>query len=208
VGEEVYDPLFEFECIGVRMHGDERQLVHRAKSHIKRGLTPSVPTIIFDLNHVLGVKWYDPGLAYTAGIDVHVRHKQLVFYFRPGARKLLQWCLSHTAARVFVWSTAQPETVEAFVLAMLPVFPRHQILSSAHLSPEGTKDPSRIGLHDPAQLLAFDDDPTKFPAAYRARVVHVKRFDPTSPFDGACTLDRVCISMLKEIVRPSALVQQ
>lgn len=201
-GEEVHDPLFELECIGVRMHEGERQLVYRAKSNIKRGLVPSVSTIIFDLNHVLGVKWYDPGLAYTPGIDVHARHNHLAFYFRPGARKLLQWCLRAGRHRVLVWSTAQPETVEAFVRAILPDFPRHQIFSSVHLSPEGMKDPSRIGLHDPNQLLAFDDDPNKFPTTYRDRVVHVKRFEPTSPFDSACTLDRVCIWMLKELVTP------
>jgi hypothetical protein len=206
VGEEVYDPLFEFDCIGVRMHEGERQLVYRAKAHIKRGITPRCKVIIFDLNHVLGVKWHDPAFAYTAGIDVHARHNHLAFYFRPGARKLLQWCLS-SRVRVFVWSTAQPDTVDAFVRALVPAFPRHQILSSAHLSPEGMKDPSHIrellgGSVSPGNLLAFDDDPHKFPTTYRPRVVKVKRFEPETPFDGTCTSDRVCLWMLREFVTP------
>lgn len=226
-----FAPVLGFRAVGVR-HDDRSRgrLWILTRPGIHGGLIPKAPRqappliLVFDVNNVLGAKWFDRDCRWKEGAHCHKRHRMLAFYVRPGARRLIRLCLS-MGHRVAVWSSMQPAFVEAFASVLIPAQARDQVmlLSNAD-APRDEEHPEvregrnvailkdlrvvwrRLGAGSAeavARTLLFDDD------AHKARLqpanfVQTPAFRPESPFSEACVRDQGCFWMLSHIVRRQA----
>jgi hypothetical protein len=183
-------------CIGVRLdEAGNRVIVWRKLD--RKCVAKGVTAIVFDLNHVLCVKWFDPAMNYTAGIHCHARHGNLAFYIRPGIRKFVHWAIKTLGKdHVWVWTTAQRETALAIVPHISPLIPHENILCADQcVEGEGAspiKDIGRVPRIRAAgsSVIIFDDDIHKYKAEHHPLVKCCPPFDPTSPFDPLCVIDQ------------------
>jgi len=216
-----------FQCAGVRqVNADGKQ--GKEWIFVRAGIeTPLVKQrersviVVFDLNHVLGVKWFDPAGRWHCPSQVQARCDQQVFFVRPGARKLLRMC---HAARfdVYIWTTMQHRTASAFVkLCGFPI-PPGKLFSADDCDHDGgtpIKDldilldgTRRQGQQQPSPpssssqsssslvVVAFDDDPAKFKAKHQTNLQVVPKYEPAHPYDHKALVDRGCEWMLQKLV--------
>lgn len=184
------------KAIGVRLdEGGERVLVRRILDW-KIEKPDQRSTIIFDLNNVLCVKWFDPEAKYIVGIHCHARHGNLAFYIRPGIKKFMQWIISTFGSEnVWIWTTAHQDTAHAIVPHISSSILPSNILSAEHCI-QGRKEldnPALPGLlRDQLKLriIVFDDDITKYKPEHQALVRCCPGFAPSSPFDSVCLVDQ------------------
>lgn len=182
-------------CIGVRLdEAGNRVTVWRKLD--RKCVANGITAIVFDLNHVLCVKWFDPAVKYAAGIHCHARHGNLAFYIRPGVRKFVHWALK-TLGRdnVWVWTTAHRETALAIVPHISPLIPQDNILCADQCVGEEAspiKDIDRVPRIKAAaeSVIIFDDDIHKYKPEHRLLVKRCPPFDPASPFDPLCVIDQ------------------
>lgn len=162
--------------------------------------------LVFDLNGVLGAKWFDPSRRLRCPRHCHVRSGPVAFFLRPGASKLLRICDS-AGHEVWIWSTMQRETVTALTRALAPWLPPGRVLCGSDCASPDTKDLRRVwadsGIAGPdvaSRTLLMDDDGAKGklqPACVR----QVPQFAPEGPFDTEAVVDRGALWMLAQVAR-------
>lgn len=176
-------------------------------------------TLVFDVNGVLGFKWFDRTDSLAPVTHAHMGH---VFFFRrPGARRLLRECRK-AGHRVVLWSSMQRAYVDAFADVLLARADRKSTLVLCNTdAPRNDEEPemregrnvailkdlevvwSRLGIHDAAErrrTIIIDDD------AHKTRL-HAKHrlpppmppFRPASPWDTRCVEDSGCLHLLDAI---------
>jgi hypothetical protein len=165
--------------------------------------------LVFDLNGVLGAKWFDAGGRFRLGRHCHARTGPLAFVLRPGAPKLLRMCEA-AGHEVWIWSTMQRVTVDAFGRAVAPWLPPGRLLCGDECGAEGEKDLRRVwartalaGEDVASRTLLFDDDVSKGrlqPGCVR----EVPRFEPEGPYDLEAVSDAGAREMLLAVARAQA----
>jgi hypothetical protein len=159
---------------------------------------PSLPrplTLVFDLNHVLAVKWQDPAFRYRPRVHCDVRVGPMAFLIRPGARKLLNM-LRAAGHRVVIWSTMQEGTVAAIVALLAPWA---ETRCGRDCEPGGVKNLEALG-SPLAHTLLIDDDPAKARLQPQCHVP-VPPWNPESPWDERAVADRGVVRMMEQIVK-------
>jgi len=162
--------------------------------------------LVFDLNGVLGAKWFDPGAQWRVRRHCHARCGAVAFVLRPGASKLLRVCES-AGHEVWLWSTMQRATVEACARILAPWLPPGRVLSRDDCPAPDTKDLRKVwaqsALQGPdlaARTLLFDDDLAKGrlqPECVRLAPL----FAPRDPYDTEAVADVGALNMLSVIAR-------
>jgi hypothetical protein len=162
--------------------------------------------LVFDLNGVLGAKWFDPGAQWRVRRHCHARCGAVAFVLRPGASKLIRVCES-AGHEVWLWSTMQRATVEACARILAPWLPPGRVLSRDDCPAPDTKDLRKVwaqsALQGPdlaARTLLFDDDLAKGrlqPECVRLAPL----FAPRDPYDTEAVADVGALNMLSVIAR-------
>jgi hypothetical protein len=197
-----------FRPIGVvQSEGSRRWLL--ARPGIERPLGAAVPgarrlVLVFDINGVLGAKWFDPTHRWVPPVRCHARLGNVAFFARPGVAKLLRMC-DAAGHEVWLWSTMQRGTVDAFVTAIAPWLPPGRVLAAEDCPSPDTKDLARVwkssaiaGADASQRTLLFDDDLNKG-RLHPQCVVQVESFCPEGPFDFAIVEDRGALAMLARV---------
>lgn len=201
-----------FECVGVRQIKDHREWVFvRPGVELLKPLAVSHrqhTVLVFDLNHVLGVKWFDPSGRWHCPSQVHARCDQQAFFLRPGAKKLLRLC-RRASFEVYIWTTMQYKTASAFVKGCgLPIPPDRLLTADDCDHDHSTETPiknldmiRKDTRQNIADIFAFDDDPQKFHTRHQPFLHVVPRFEPTNPYEHKALTDKGCEWMLREICK-------
>lgn len=200
--------VWDYRPIGVVLGGDgvRRWVLVRPGIERPLGSSPGARrlVLVFDLNGVLGAKLFDAGGRLQPGRHCHARTGPLAFLLRPGASKLLRMCAS-AGHEVWLWSTMQRPTVEAFGRAAAPWLPPGRLLCAEDCSPGPVKDLRRVwGVSSLAgpdvadRTLLLDDDASKGQLQPDC-VVSVPSFSPEGPYDEAAVGDRGAGFMLAAI---------
>jgi hypothetical protein len=179
------------KAIGVRLDDEGRRVVVYRNLDRKPRVELCKRRIVFDLNHVLCIKWFDPEHKLVEGIHVHGRHGNLAFTIRPGVKKLMAVVLKlFGRENVWIWTTAQRDTARTIMAYICPHLPESNILCADHCEGErrDIKNLDRIPGDHP--ILAFDDDPDKFLPHHQSLVRRVPPFEPTDPFDPSSLTDQ------------------
>lgn len=202
-----------FECVGVRERVFDKQSIKEwvfVRPGIKVFPRSHSIILVFDLNHVLGVKWFDPSGRWHCPSQVHARCDQQVFFLRPGAKKLLRLCKKATFD-VYIWTTMQYKTASTFIKGSgLPISPDRILTADdcdwSSPQPHSSSYPIKNldVIRNPghaATIYAFDDDPQKFHTRHQPFLHVVPKFEPTHPYDHKALTDKGCEWMLREICK-------
>jgi hypothetical protein len=179
-------------------------------------------TIVFDVNGVLGYKWFDRSGSLQP--ITHARHNNVYFFRRPGARRLIHEC-RRAGHRVVLWSSMQRAFVDTFAETIIPRVHRGSVLVLCNTDAPRNEDApeiregrnvailkdlnvvwDRLGIRtaaERARTIILDDDPRKTARHQRHRL-HPPPFTPTSPWDEECMRDDGCLRMLDAIAQVAA----
>jgi hypothetical protein len=221
---------WEFRPIGAVQSADggRRWLLVRPGIERPLGQGGRRLVLVFDLNGVLGAKLFDAGGRLRPGRHCHARTGPLAFVLRPGAAKLLRMCEA-AGHEVWIWSTMQRPTVEAFGRAAAPWLPPGRLLCAEDCSGSGDgwspseakgsgwtpseakgsgpilKDLRRVwaasslGGPDVAARTLLLDDDASKGRLQPECVVEVPEFSAEGPYDEAVVSDRGAGFMLAAI---------
>lgn len=179
-------------------------------------------TIVFDINGVLGCKFYDPEQKLKH--RVHVTEGSVAFFRRPGARRLIRYCCD-AGHKVVLWTSMHRRAAQACANVLIPRKDMEQVLVlSNEDAPSDTDCPeeSKAILKDlrvvwrmcpdanPERTLIIDDDEAKTRLQPRHHLKPPLIFAPRTPEDACIYTDRGCELLLRLLedraARPGSVI--
>lgn len=207
---------YSVHMVSIGPDGEQRVWQYARRGPGRPFVTMRAPlTLVFDMNGVLGCKFYDP--QHHLAHRVHVVEGSIAFLRRPGARRLIRVCCE-AGHKVVLWTSMKRRAARACAEILIPHKDRERVLVlSNEDAPRDDTQPedssailkdlnvvwSRCPSSNPSRTLIIDDDPRKTRLQPGHRVDPPSIFAPSSPEDPCIFTDRG-MELLLEVLEAQA----